>query len=472
MLQSTYSVWCPRWRSLPLDEMLRIERFGVLKSEQGPRLAYIPSFSRVQVLRGVLLDATQYVYVTNCLTGAKRIVRGPSLVFPLAFEDVGSKTNAITIRQDEYVRIVSKDTGETRVCVGPAAIFPEPSENAGAVEKGIHIDKNTAVLVRNLRTGEKDLITKQQVFFPNADQEIMETRTRMKLENHQVAVIKDKDGGYVYKRGAVDSERSFFIGPYDNLVEVWWSSGLTKTERSLKITLFDLRPKFMWFDFEARTKDNVELKLGLTFFWNIVDVPVMISVTDNASGDICSHSRSLVIQAVSQVSLELFLSNFNEIVHNAVFCEGDRFYAERGLVINQVEVRAVACADSKIQKILQDIIQETTNKLNQMVKQEAVAEIKLKEIASAIEVEKQRGQLLEVQKAHTQTEAEMAGKAEAQRVRAFFDGLGDLQLQEKIDLLHLLKRNEALSELSHGNAQVFFTPQQCNLTIENRPARV
>jgi hypothetical protein len=83
-----------------------------------------------------------------------------------------------------------------------------------------------------------------------------------------------------------------------------------------------------WFDFEARTKDNVELKLGLTFFWRILDVQTMLAVTgtmlhfhfyiidqiefilfivlkfvcsDDSSGDVCSHARSLIIQAVSQV---------------------------------------------------------------------------------------------------------------------------------------------------------------------------
>eukprot|EP00299_Pterocystis_sp_00344_P011492 c5373_g1_i1.p1 GENE.c5373_g1_i1~~c5373_g1_i1.p1 ORF type:complete len:391 (+),score=117.83 c5373_g1_i1:38-1174(+) len=375
---------------------------------------------------------------------------------------------SVTVKKEEYVRIVNNDTGQTRVFVGPGAVFPQPCEVVGTKERGIMIDKDTAVLVQNIRSGQKELITKPQVFFPSAEQEILATRQRMKLENHQVAVLKDKDGAYIFKRGSVDSERSFFIGPYENLVEVVWSSGLTKTEKCLRLTIFDLRPKFMWFDFEVRTKDNVELKLGLTFFWKIVDVPVMISVTDDASGDICSHSRSMVIQTVAQVTLETFLSNFNQIVSNAVFTKGDRFCVERGLKIDQVEVRSVACADSKVQKVLQDIIQETTNKLNQIVKHEAEAEIKLKEITSSIEVEKQRGQLLDVQKTHTQTEAEMAGKADSQRVRAFLDELGDLPMSEKLNLLRLLKRNEALSDLTNGSAQVFFTPDQCNLTIENR----
>jgi hypothetical protein len=115
------------------------------------------------------------------------------------------------------------------------------------------------------------------------------------------------------------------------------------------------------------------------------------------------------------------------------------------IALVQVEVRSVACADSKVQKVLQEIIQvwinqsiiqsinffilnvfcafmwltlqETTNKLNQIVKHEASAEIQLREISTSIEVETQRGQLLEVQKAHSQTEAEMTGLAEAQRVR-------------------------------------------------------
>jgi hypothetical protein len=49
------------------------------------------------------------------------------------------------------------------------------------------------------------------------------------------------------------------------IVTLHWSTGIHKDCRDLGITKFVLRPKFMWYEFEVRTQDNVEIVIGITF---------------------------------------------------------------------------------------------------------------------------------------------------------------------------------------------------------------
>jgi regulator of protease activity HflC (stomatin/prohibitin superfamily) len=242
---------------------------------------------------------------------------------------------------------------------------------------------------------------------------------------------------------------------------------LHKDRRELRLTHLDLRPKFMWYEFEARTHDNVELLIGITFFWQIVDVERMLRVTDDTPGDLCSHARSDILQAVSQVPLERFLAAFNEIIGAAVLGEADPFYAERGVMLHAVEVRSVACKDAATQQVLQEIIQETTNRLNRLQQQASANEVRLHEMRGAIEAEALRGELMEVRRAVQQAEARIAGSAEGERVRALLEGLGnDLPPEAKLAIFQTLRKQDALTALSNGNARLYFTPEDVDLRIE------
>jgi len=80
-----------------------------------------------------------------------------------------------------------------------------------------------------------------------------------------------------------------------------------------------------------------------------------------------------------------------------------------------------------------------------------------------------RGQLLEIKRVHVRSEALMHGQAEAEKVRAFFDGLGaELAPDSKLSIFNLLRKQEALEALSTGNAQLYFTPADVDLSIETR----
>ena len=104
------------------------------------------------------------------------------------------------------------------------------------------------------------------------------------------------------------------------------------------------------------------------------------------------HARSALIQAVSSVTLETFMASFNTIVSEAA--ETDvAFYEGRGVRLHGLEVVRFECVDGKTAGVLQEIIQETTNRINRLQKQKSENEVEAERLHSQIEIERQRKQL-------------------------------------------------------------------------------
>jgi regulator of protease activity HflC (stomatin/prohibitin superfamily) len=450
------------------DEQILVEALTRRYTVEGPRIFAKPPLHRVRVRRkGITLEVTDYLRVRNTLSGEVRNEVGPKMYFLKENEEIAERLSAIALKENQYIRLLDQQTGRIRVEHGESLVLLEPTEKIlEPVREGVNIDEDTAILIRDISTGALELVTEHQVFFPAASQEIVQVRERISLEDHEVVVVKNPRGEYIFRKGA-DEERAFFVEPYYSLVEFWWSSGIHKSERSLKVTRIDTRPKFMWYEFDVRTKDNVELTIGITFFWQIVDVEKMVGTTDDAPGDLCSHARSVIIQSVSQVSLEEFLASFNRIIHTAVLEQDDTFYADRGLTIHSVEIREVSCKDNEIQRVLTEIIQETTNRLNRLQKQQSENEVAIQRVEGEIEVEEKRGKLLDLKQEHIRKEAEAEGQGEASKIHKFFDELGDeLSQAEKLKLFDTLRKQEMLEALAKGNARLFLMPGEAGFDLK------
>lgn len=448
------------------DEQLLIETPTRRRVANGPGAVITPPLARVERRHAVALGPTDYVHIRDTRSGERRTEVGPRLLFLGANDEIEARRTVIPLKRNQYMRLLDTRTGAVRVERGEQSVVAGPTEEVlEPPREGVSIDALTAVLVRDTRSGALELITEPQVFVPAAAQEIVEVRRRILLEDHEAAVVKDPSGALSVRRGDGPG-RAFFLEPHSELVQLRWSSGIHKDRRDLRITHLDLRPKFMWYEFDVRTQDNVELVLGLTFFWQIVDVARMLRTTDDAPGDVCSHARSDIIQAVSQVTLERFLAAFNEVIGAAVLGDADPFYLERGVVLHAVEVRAVACKDPSTQRTLQEIIQETTNRLNRRQQRESENEVLLHQIRGEIAAEELRGRLMDVRRAVQEAEASIVGGAEGERVRAFLAGLGDELAQDaKLAVFTNLRRQEALLALSGGTAHLFLTPEDADLRI-------
>merc|ERR1712139_750499 len=175
--------------------------------------------------------------------------------------------------------------------------------------------------------------------------------------------------------------------------------------------------------------------------------------TDDAPGDICHHARSEIIQAVSKVTLKDFMENFNQIVHQTILESNDVFYEERGSKIHSVEVRSFECLDKKIDSVLQEIIKESTDRINRLQLVESENEVALEKMKGRIEEEKIKGPLID-------------GEAEAERVSAFIKGLnGVCSAEQAIKIFNELRKAEVMTELANSDAHLYFTPAECDLRL-------
>lgn len=246
-----------------------------------------------------------------------------------------------------------------------------------------------------------------------------------------------------------------------------------------------------------------------TFFWQVVDVEVMVKMTGDTTGDICNHARSKFIQLISKVTLKQFMESFNKLATQAHESD-DEFYTKRGCTIHTLEVTAYRCQDASTARILEQIIQETTvrmpprnqrprpkrasaykaatvagcplevhgsccrglvqNRMNRLSKQESENEVKMFALAGEIEQETKRAELLKVLQQHKLMEAKNEGEAEAERVSSFLAATEAPvpSLDNRMSLWNVLRKRDALEAVSSGPARLYFTPNDVNLTIESR----
>jgi hypothetical protein len=213
----------------------------------------------------------------------------------------------------------------------------------------------------------------------------------------------------------------------------------------------------------------VELVLEGTIFWELVDLQAMMRMTSDTTGDICNHARSKFIERVSKVTLQEFMRDFNQIAES-VHKDDDSFYSLRGVNIHSLEVSGYRCAETSTAQILEQIIQETTNRMNRLQQQESENEVQLFQIKGEIEMEHANKELLDVQVANSNARAAMQGLAEAQKVKSFLSGLEEdvPDVERRIALWNTLRKRDALEAVCANGSRLYYTPSDVNLSIEDR----
>lgn len=517
-------IWL-RVRFVDKDEQIIVDGLTEQTVINGPRIVVLPLLIKSSKKRKVLsLGPMEYCVVKNILSGKKRVETGPKLVWLLPYDvikkegDKGEKRTALSLKANEYVRfldnltgkvrvvggekgcvvpgsdevyvdltgkkramdlqvfeyvkIQDKQTGKVRTVQGPACVFLGPYEEyLGGKQTAIEVDDETAVLVRNKRSGQQSLVTEKKLFIPTADEEILEVRKLIKLAEYEACIVRSKTGEEIFYFGKNEAERSFFLPPHSELVALLWSRGRRRERRDLRITKIDLRPMYMSFEFNCRTNDNVELVLEGSFFWEVVDLKAMVKFTNDTTGDICNHARSRFIEQVSKVTLQQFMTQFNNIAKEVHEHDESDFYGQRGVKIHSLEVTGYHCAETSTAQILEQIIQETTNRMNRLQQQESENEVQLQQIRGDIEEEKARGDLLKIQTDNSNARSKMEGMAEAERVKSFLADLvkdfPDMDMKTRIGLWSTLRKEDALRAVAKGNTKLYFTPREANLSIEN-----
>jgi len=478
------------------DEQLMMRGLSTVKIQNGPGMVYFtPFITRTIKRKGVQLDERQYMVVTHELSGVEKSVAGPQLYFPAAHEVCDEPRPKIVLEQHQYAKLVDRGTGAVRVERGEKIIVPKPHErpadNAHPVHDAVNVDEETAVLVLSRQSGQQRLVTARGLFFPDWHEEILEVRKLIRVEPHEVAVVRDNDGAFHFHTGADTGDghgTAFFLPPHHELVTMYWSSGtspddirnnIVKNAKDVKykvpMTKIDLRSQYAFFEYRVRTSDNVELVLEGTIFWQVVDVPRMIDRTSDPKGDVWYHARSALIQAVSAVTLEEFMASFNSMASRAATTDGP-FYEQRGVRLHDLEIVRYECEDGRTADVLHEIIQETTNRINSLQKQRSENEVERERLQAQIELERERKELIEARTANEKLQASSQGESEGTRLAqnsfAFLDQLSEQvpDNETRLALLRFFSEQRTLTEqtehLSQGSASLFLTPQDMNLKLQ------
>jgi hypothetical protein len=433
------------------------------------------------------------VRLTDTSSGEVRVERGEQLVIPGPTETHEPKQTAFKLQRNEFVKLLDTATGIVRVEIGEQIVFPTATEDAqkAKVQQAVDVHEERAVLVLSKETGQQRLVTEKGLFFPGPYDEILEVRSLIRVEPHQVAIVQNDTGVYTFHSGAdTGTGKTFFLPPHCELVTMYWGSGTSQQDlennivRNLKsvaykvpVTKIDLRAQYAFFEYKVRTSDNVELVLEGTIFWQVIDVPKMIHATGDPKGDVWYHTRSLLIQAISRVTLEAFMSGFGQIVVGAASKE-DEFYKERGVVVHNLEVTRYECVDQTTSGVLQEIIQETTNRINRLQQQHSENEVLRERMNGEIEIETQRKALIQAKsdndRVRAMVDGEAAGLRLAKSAETFLNVLGDAvpDAKARLELFRFFEEQNAstqrTSHLAGGNANLFLTPKEMDLKFNVR----
>lgn len=463
------------------DDQVLIKNHTGNEVVNGPGTNILNPFREKIWRKATVLGALEYASVQDAMTGRIRHHEGPAKLFLKAYDEQKGIWNKVVLNKDEYIKFIDGQTGTERVLMGPQTVVPMPVETSPkGKQTAVFLDTDSAALIVDRTTGLQKLVNKKGVFFPAAYQEVLEVRPLIHVLPHEAVVERDPNGTFQTHIGGT----SFFLKPYHELVTMMWSSysdplpkGIqSQTRRQINITKIDMRARLMFFSYEVRTSDNVKLQLEGNIFWRVLNVSRMISATSDPEGQVWQRARSALIQAVSKSTLAEFMANFNNISAEAAAGQAlDGFYADRGVEVISMEVTEFEPVESKTAAVLQQIIEETTNRINRLQKQNSENDVVAAKLVADIKMEKQRTELIETQAKNFQLEAQMQGESGGQKrargAAAFINGLNESlpNVTTRVELYKLhetLENNRANTEnLASGKATLFLTPKDMNLKL-------
>ena len=182
-----------------------------------------------------------------------------------------------------------------------------------------------------------------------------------------------------------------------------------------------------------------------------------------------NHTRSEILSQVAKYNMKEFMELPNSKLIDSVNSDkDDTFYESRGVNVIRVEVLQKHCKDPEIQKIFKQIIDEKTNRIKNIEKQEADNEIKLRNLTGQIDAEKLFGTLLKIKKENERQENQADGIAEGSRIQNFISNLGDdIPLEKKLQIYFDIQNSKRLEMLSQSKTTMYLTPKEVDTKVIN-----
>eukprot|EP00405_Crypthecodinium_cohnii_P054627 CAMPEP_0206630724 /NCGR_PEP_ID=MMETSP0325_2-20121206/67739_1 /ASSEMBLY_ACC=CAM_ASM_000347 /TAXON_ID=2866 /ORGANISM="Crypthecodinium cohnii, Strain Seligo" /LENGTH=572 /DNA_ID=CAMNT_0054155629 /DNA_START=153 /DNA_END=1871 /DNA_ORIENTATION=- len=256
------------YKHLGPDDQVVLKKSTGRYVKNGPWSGQLHPFHERTWRKATTITPQQYCIIQDVLTAELRVVEGPGLVFPGAYEDVISVKSKIFLEVDQYIRITNNRTGDERIVQGPTVVTPEATEVWGDIQEVVYLTAGQAVLYRNRWTGDQTLetvcSTSSQIWVPSALQEVVDVRELIYVLPHEAMVIRDVNGIMTVYNGAVagtmegqcqastGNGRAFFLPAYSKILRMTWSSYRNPNEEATDDTsttdnstrrLSDVQPK-------------------------------------------------------------------------------------------------------------------------------------------------------------------------------------------------------------------------------------
>mmetsp|Transcript_1144 Transcript_1144/g.2526 ORF Transcript_1144/g.2526 Transcript_1144/m.2526 type:complete len:531 (-) Transcript_1144:160-1752(-) len=473
------------------DEQLVVEYLNGKQAYNGPLRKLTNPFRDATRRSALILGPTEFARIRNDLTGSYRVVEGEAFEFLDAYESTEYKAEKIVLLADEYIRLVDRLTGVERIVRGDGVVIPGVWEDYDeGVQSAVFIDKDQAPIILNKADGTRRLQTTTGPYFPEPYEHILEVRQLIRVMPHESMVVRNGAGRFVTYSGkgtdGTGTGLSFFLGPFDELVELTFSTfsqpedGEEQVVGSETVSRFDLRARMMYFQFDVRTNDNVPLRVEGSIFWRLTDVSLTVVTTQDPAGDVMFKARNAVVDAVSKVDLETFMASFQSLIQ-AAFEEqvaGD-FYSERGVQVDSLEITKYDVTDDTISETLNLLIEEATSRLNQIEALNSDIDVEKAVLTADIWLANAQTELIQTQATNERLvaaqEGEYEGVALAYSVRTFLEGLeGSLSsFDDRLAMYRLHKKlesqNQRTEAIGAGQATLFMRSTDLNMEFAKLP---
>jgi regulator of protease activity HflC (stomatin/prohibitin superfamily) len=379
----------------------------------------------------------------------------------------GIEKEFILTKYDGLLLKAKKDFGEHKagygyLITGPATYIPSKHEQVIRQVKGIPLSDTDGLYVQNKTTGDVNLITgeeEEQIFFFKSD----EQPYRKELTDDELAGLglvpqTSRDGVRILTRQAANAShledksralvleleenevvhiydgtdtriekgpKTTFLGPYERPKVLNLSGGRPIQQGALKVALLKLGPDFIYDRVTARTKDNAQLDVDVTYKWRFnlddADLKKAFSIEDFV-GYTAETLSSEIRSTAAQHDFEEFHANALQYVKDAVFGEGQgsRTFEENGLEIFGIDVTAITPSDKRIADKLHDAIKKNMQIYCDKLVLTATLESERQEVEGKSSIASEREKLIqaEAKNKRLQTLEAATIRAEEQRIQA------------------------------------------------------
>jgi len=436
---------------------------------EGPIL-YVPKeFEDISdPLNKVTLRNNQYIYMKDLISGKVSTVEGPKVFALTPFEEVSNVHDCLSLTFYQYVWIKNKITGIIRVEKGPSKVILSPIEmyvidQGHTIRNALTADINNAIHIRDEVTGVESLITESQIYFPETPNiKIIGLRPLIKLCPYQRMVIIDRESNYIFRSG--EGSKGFFLPPFCKILTQMWTYGLNNEKK--KIEIFDVRYHDMNFKFAVRTNDNVEIFMKVNIYWTIKEFEKMIKSTNDPPQDLCNHIRSQILNIASKLTTKELMEFSSIDLIKSVKDEDDDFCESRGIEISRINITEKKCADPDVENNYLQIIEEKITRIKNIEQQRGENDCKIANVEGQIIFEAENYKLLEKKMANIQMDNEANGKAEGEKIKMFFEGLGkNLNINDKLKIFYELQRTERIKCVTSNIEDLIVTPDDINFQL-------